>query len=91
MGLYSIWDSYYPGPVRKQAEISAYMDRLALLDDDRVRLDECPVCHGEGQFYSSRHGGNDPDVYPTEECPWCRGDGTLWVEAEPIEMEDLSK
>lgn len=89
MALYSIWDSYYPGPVRKQAEIIAYESRLAERDDDCVRLVFCPSCGGEGAFYSSRYGGNDPDVYPTEECPWCRGDGLLWVEAEPVEMEDL--
>lgn len=90
MSLYSIWDDYHPGPLRKQAEITAYMDRLAALDDDRVQLVECEACHGEGKFYSSRYGGNDPDVYPTEECPWCRGDGMMWVEAEPVELEDLS-
>jgi DnaJ-class molecular chaperone len=90
MSLYSIWDSYYPGPRRKQAEITAYENRLAALDDDCVRLVSCDSCGGEGQFYTSRHGGNDPDVYPTgEECPWCRGDGMVWVEALPIEMEDL--
>lgn len=37
MTLYSIWDSYYPGPLRKQAEIRAYEDHLAALDDDCVR------------------------------------------------------
>ena len=86
---YSIWDSYYPGPVRKQREILAYEADLAQRDDDCVRLVSCPVCGGEGQFYGSRYGGNDPDVYPTEECPWCRGDGMIWVAAEPIELEDL--
>lgn len=89
MRLYSIWDSYYPGPMRKQAEITAYEDQVASLDDDCVRLVSCEACGGEGQFYTSRHGGNDPDVWPYEECPWCRGDGRMWVEAEPIEMEDL--
>jgi len=90
MTLYSIWDSCYPGPMRKQAEITAYEAKIAALDDTCVRLVCCDVCGGEGQFYTSRYGGNDPDVYPTgEECPWCRGDGMLWVAAEPIEMEDL--
>ena len=88
--IYSIWDSYYPGPVRKQQEILAYEAKLAALPDDCVTLVLCPVCDGEGQFYSSRYGGNDPDVWPYEECPWCRGDGRIWVEAEPIEMEDLA-
>jgi len=36
MSLYSIWDSYYPGAMRKQAEIRAYEDHLAALDDDCV-------------------------------------------------------
>lgn len=90
MSLYSIWDSYYPGAMRKQAEIRAYEDHLAALDDDCVRLVCCDVCGGGGQFYTSRYGGNDPDVYPTgEECPWCRGDGMAWIETSPIEMGDL--
>lgn len=90
MSLYSIWDDYYPGPLRKQAQITAYEKHLAELGDDCVRLVSCDVCGGEGQFYTSRYGGNDPDVYPTgEECPWCRGKGLMWVEAEPLEMEDL--
>jgi hypothetical protein len=42
------------------------------------------------RFYTSRYGGNDPDVWPCEECPWCRGEGVAWVEVEPIEMEDLA-
>jgi hypothetical protein len=88
--MYSIWDSYYPGPVRKQQEILAYEGHLAALDDDCVRLVCCEACGGEGQFYTSRYGGNDPDVYPTgESCPWCRGDGVMWIAIEPIEMEDL--
>lgn len=87
--MYSIWDSYYPGPIRKQQEILAYEVRLAALDDDCVRLVCCEVCGGEGQFFTSRYGGNDPDVYPTEQCPWCRGEGSMWVAAAPIEMEDL--
>lgn len=88
--MYSIWDDYYPGPIRKQQEILAYGARLAALDDDCVRLVCCDVCDGEGQFYTSRYGGNDPDVYPTgEKCPWCRGEGKIWVAAAPIEMEDL--
>jgi hypothetical protein len=78
-----------PRPDAQAGGNKRYFDGLANLDDDCVREVECAVCHGEGQFYSSRYGGNDPDVYPTEECPWCRGDGVMWVAAEPIELGDL--
>ncbi len=33
----------------------------------------CSKCGGEGQLYTSRYGGNDPDVWPTGECPVCEG------------------
>ena len=38
-----------------------------ILVDDRGRLfmlDLCPHCGGEGVLYTSRYGGNDPDVWP---------------------------
>jgi hypothetical protein len=35
----------------------------------------CCKCQGEGKLYTSRYGGNDPDVYPTGECPACEGSG----------------
>ena len=35
----------------------------------------CDTCGGEGQMYTSRYGGNDPDVWPTGVCPECRGTG----------------
>ena len=89
---YSIWDdgAYWPAAERQRREITEYEEHLASLGDDCVRLVPCEACGGEGQFYTSRYGGNDPDVYPTgEQCPWCRGDGMAWVAAEPIELEDL--
>jgi hypothetical protein len=33
----------------------------------------CMHCGGEGKLYTSRYGGNDPDVYATGECPACNG------------------
>ncbi len=91
MSLYSIWDSYYPGPVRKQKEILAYETALAARPDDCVRLEPCEACGGEGQFYTSRYGGNDPDVWPDEQCPWCRGTGEGWIAAEPVTLDDLEE
>ena len=35
----------------------------------------CERCGGEGKLYTSRYGGNDPDVWPTGECPVCEGSG----------------
>lgn len=35
----------------------------------------CQKCHGEGQLYTSRYGGNDPDVWATGECDVCEGSG----------------
>lgn len=38
----------------------------------------CLTCGGEGKLYTSRYGGNDPDVWPTGPCEAC--DGTGWQE-----------
>lgn len=35
----------------------------------------CTKCQGEGKLYSSRYGGNDPDVWATGTCPVCDGSG----------------
>lgn len=35
----------------------------------------CSKCQGEGSLYTSRYGGNDPDVWRTGECPACKGSG----------------
>lgn len=35
----------------------------------------CLKCQGEGSLYTSKHGGNDPDVWRTGECPTCNGSG----------------
>ncbi len=33
----------------------------------------CDHCAGEGKLYTSRYGGNDPDVWATGRCPVCDG------------------
>lgn len=33
----------------------------------------CMKCAGEGRLYTSRYGGNDPDVSDAGECPHCKG------------------
>ena len=40
-----------------------------------VRRIFCGKCGGEGQIYTSRYGGNDPDVWPTGQCDACEGSG----------------
>lgn len=35
----------------------------------------CMKCAGEGTIYTSRYGGNDPDVYPAGKCEACAGSG----------------
>lgn len=35
----------------------------------------CSKCSGEGAIYTSRYGGNDPDVYPVGKCEACDGSG----------------
>lgn len=39
----------------------------------RPRSLTCSKCGGEGQLYTSKYGGNDPDVWPVGECPVCEG------------------
>lgn len=36
----------------------------------------CQKCAGEGTIYTSRYGGNDPDVYPVGKCEACDGSGS---------------
>jgi hypothetical protein len=49
----------------------------------------CERCGGEGKLYTSRYGGNDPDVWPTGTCAVCEGTGYALVETEPVEIEDI--
>lgn len=41
----------------------------------------CTKCQGEGSLYTSRYGGNDPDVWRTGECPVCEGSGNAPCDA----------
>ena len=47
----------------------------------KARILTCPKCAGEGSIYTSRYGGNDPDVRRTGECPACKGSGNAECEA----------
>lgn len=40
-----------------------------------VGILHCQKCQGEGTIYTSRYGGNDPDVYPVGKCEVCDGSG----------------
>ncbi len=52
-------------------------------------LQHCERCGGEGKLYTSRYGGNDPDVWPIGECPVCEGTGYALYETEEIEEEEI--
>jgi hypothetical protein len=41
----------------------------------------CSKCSGEGTLYTSRYGGNDPDVWPVGECDACEGSGNQTCES----------
>jgi len=41
----------------------------------------CSKCQGEGSLYTSKYGGNDPDVWRTGECESCKGSGTQVCDA----------
>lgn len=58
-------------------------------DDPRTVMVLCEACDGEGQTYTSRYGGNDPDVWPVGRCAICNGTAYVDVPDELIEMEDL--
>ena len=45
----------------------------------RKTILNCYHCGGEGKLYTSRYGGNDPDVWPTGTCPVCDGKGQLTI------------
>jgi len=37
----------------------------------------CDKCGGEGKLFTSRYGGNDPDVWCTGTCDVCEGSGEV--------------
>lgn len=41
----------------------------------------CSKCSGEGAIFTSRYGGNDPDVWRDRECEACDGSGNQRCEA----------
>lgn len=47
----------------------------------------CLACSGEGRKYSSRYGGNDPDVYETGKCEACGGSGNERCHARGCEQD----
>ena len=49
----------------------------------------CSRCGGEGMLYTSRYGGNDPNVWPTGQCPVCEGTGYELYDTEEIEEEEI--
>lgn len=47
----------------------------------------CERCGSEGRLYSGHP--NDPNPRDVGECPDCNGDGRAWIDAEPVECDDL--
>lgn len=47
----------------------------------------CSHCGGEGKVYASKHGGNDPDVWPAGDCPACGGSANHRCEARGCEED----
>jgi len=41
----------------------------------------CSKCSGGGALYTSKYGGNDPDVWRTGACESCNGSGAQVCEA----------
>jgi hypothetical protein len=50
----------------------------------------CRKCAGEGTIYTSRYGGNDPDVYPVGKCEACDGSGNQQCEAKGCKEDAVS-
>lgn len=50
----------------------------------------CQKCGGEGQLYTSRYGGNDPDVWATGKCPVCDGSGYQVCEARGCDQPAIA-
>lgn len=47
----------------------------------------CEKCGGEGTLYTSKYGGNDPDVWPVGTCEECEGTGKCQY-AEDVSMPE---
>lgn len=48
----------------------------------------CARCQGEGTVWTSRYGGNDPDVW-SKTCPACEGSGVETIDLnEEIDESD---
>ncbi len=43
---------------------------------------DCGICNGEGKLYTSRYGGNDPDVWCIGKCEDCSGTGRETIKCE---------
>lgn len=49
----------------------------------------CLKCSGEGRIYTSRYGGNDPDVSDAGECDACDGGGSAKCEARGCDEDAI--
>jgi len=51
----------------------------------KTRIEDCPHCE-DGKFWTSKYGGNDPDVWAIP-CEHCEATGKVEVKIED-EAED---
>lgn len=47
----------------------------------------CEACGSEGKIYTSRYGGNDPDVWPLCDCSACEGKGVIELNTDECLLE----
>jgi len=52
----------------------------------KTRIEDCPHCE-DGKFWTSKYGGNDPDVWAIP-CEHCEATGKVEVEIEDEEEDD---
>ena len=45
------------------------------MSSETITVLPCSTCGGDGRKWTSRYGGNDPDVYDDGPCPACDGKG----------------
>jgi len=51
----------------------------------------CSKCGGEGRLYTTRYGGNDPDVIDAGQCEACNGTGTRKCERQGCDGDAASQ
>lgn len=61
---------------------------------ENIREIICPKCGGEGMWESAPYGYSHIDGHlltRTIVCEVCDGSGGIWIDADPINMDDLAE